>query len=108
MSHAADTYGSLSVIHRFIHLGCLWGTFSVNAYTVSIFHFSQNLLPAIRVVPFSTLLSRLVSATEGSGHSSGEELAGDLGQCGDHDGGLFLESVPGFGQEEGGPDYHRL
>lgn len=55
-----------------------------------------------------TLLSRPVSAAEGSGHSSGEELAGDLGQCGDHDGGLLFESVPGFGQEKGGTNYHRL
>lgn len=53
-------------------------------------------------------LFRLVSASESSGHSGREELAGDLGQCGDYDGGLLPESVPGFGQEEGGPDYHRL
>lgn len=56
----------------------------------------------------STLLSRPVSTAEGSGHSSREELAGDLGQCGDHDRGFLLKSVPGFGQEEGGPNYHRL
>lgn len=64
--------------------------------------------PKPNFLPFSTLLSRPVSAAEGSGHSSGEELAGDLSQCGDHDGGLILESVPGFGQEKGGPNYHRL
>lgn len=70
---------------------------------------SLFLLSAIpRVLPLSTFLPRPVCAAEGSGHSSGEELAGDLGQRGDHDGGLVPESVPGFGQEEGGPDYHRL
>lgn len=51
---------------------------------------------------------RLVSVAEGSRHSGREELAGDLSQCGDHDRGLLPESIPGFGQEEGGPDYHRL
>lgn len=51
---------------------------------------------------------RLVGAAEGSGHGGREELAGDLGQRGDHDGGLFPEGVSGSGQEEGGPDHHRL
>lgn len=51
---------------------------------------------------------RLVSAAEGSGHGGREELAGDLSQCGDHDGGLLPESLSGFGQEEGGSDHHRL
>lgn len=52
--------------------------------------------------------NRTVGAAEGSGHSSGEELAGDLGERGDHDGGFFPESVPGSGQDEGGTNYHRL
>lgn len=52
--------------------------------------------------------NRTVGAAEGSGHGSREELAGDLGERGDHDGGLFPESVPGPGQEEGGTNYHRL
>lgn len=66
------------------------------------------ILQSLSILSSSTPLSRPVSAAEGSGHSGGEELAGDLGQRGDHDGGLLLESVPGFGQEEGGPDNHRL
>lgn len=90
MSHAA---------YHFIHLKNLFA--ELLSPRVSPFQFSQNL-------PFSALLSRPVGAAESSGHSSGEELAGDLGQRGDHDGGLLLESVPGFGQEEGGPDHHRL
>lgn len=53
-------------------------------------------------------MHRPVSAAEGSGHSSREELAGDLRERGDHDWGLFPESVPGSGQEEGGTDYHWL
>lgn len=52
--------------------------------------------------------NRTVSAAEGSGHSSREELAGDLGERGDHDGSLFPESLPGSGQDEGGTNYHRL
>lgn len=40
--------------------------------------------------PFPSLSSlRLVGAAEGSGHGGREELAGDLGQRGDHDGGLL-------------------
>lgn len=70
--------------------------------------FAEPLL--IKHSRFSVLSSsyRTVCAAEGSGHSSGEELACDLGQRGDHDRGLLFESFPGFGQEEGGPDYHRL
>lgn len=53
-------------------------------------------------------MPRTVSAAEGPRHSSREELAGDLCERGDHDGGLLLESVPGSGQKKGGTNYHRL
>lgn len=55
---------------------------------------------------FTLSLRRAFGAAEGSGHSGGEELAGDLGQRGEHDGGLLHESVQGPGQVEGGEYYH--
>ena len=67
----------------------------------------------MRVYPFGLFLcnfsiDRTFRASESSGHGSGKELAGDVGQRGDHDRGVLPQGVPGPGQEEGGPDHHRL
>lgn len=89
-------------------------TYSLMSYPHTGFNIHHHVcLLRLSVLTWLRLLSfqlppRPVGAAEGSGHGSGEELAGDLSQRGDHDGGLVPESLPGSGQEEGGPDHHRL